>query len=106
MQSITKQGKGAGLWPETLNPSQSADKPLFCENKNLFVSQGDIRLQAINLLTAITDHDPNLSPFNRADIEKVIAVLEWSMNRDLQRSRKAPDNIQTPILDPVFPVVR
>jgi hypothetical protein len=39
----------------------------------------DVRLDAINLLTAIRDHDRNLDPFDRQDIDIVITDLEKSI---------------------------
>ena len=59
----------------------------------------DIRLDAQNLLTAISDHDPFLSPAERSMIESVICILDAAMNREA-----AAQNIQTPLMDRVIPV--
>jgi hypothetical protein len=59
----------------------------------------DIRLEAANLLTAISDHDPFLSPSERSMVESVISILEAAMNREA-----AAQNIQTPLMDRVIPV--
>lgn len=41
----------------------------------------DIRLEAANLLTAIFEHDMVLTPFERADVERVINILDSAMSR-------------------------
>jgi hypothetical protein len=59
----------------------------------------DIRLDAINDLSAVlASDDPYLSPFDKADIERVIGHLDAAILKEngLQ--------MQTPILDFVRPV--
>ena len=71
----------------------------------------DLRLDVINSLTAILEHDPYLDIFEQSDIERVIGHLDAAHQReaeDLSRSRKPvmEGEYQTAILDPVVPVVR
>lgn len=66
----------------------------------------DIRLEAINLLTAIFEHDPYLFPAERSEIESVIGSLDAARDREVAHLTKEPDKdrpYQTGIMDPVIP---
>ena len=43
---------------------------------------GDIRLEATNLLTAISEHDPYINHIERAIIDNAIEVLDSSRSRE------------------------
>ena len=71
----------------------------------------DIRLETINNLTAIIEHDPFLDSSQRADIERVINLLENAIRDELgliirEQRRREPGTYQTAILDPVRPVIK
>jgi hypothetical protein len=42
----------------------------------------DIREDTIRNLIAIEEHDKNLDPFDRNDLDRVIEILNRSINRD------------------------
>ena len=43
---------------------------------------GDIRIEAANLLTAISEHDPNITQDERAILDNAIEVLDNSRSRE------------------------
>jgi hypothetical protein len=58
----------------------------------------DIRLEAINLLTAIMEHDRFLSASELTLIESSCLILDAAMDRE------AAEIMQTPLMDRVIPV--
>ena len=62
----------------------------------------DIRLDAISLLLTIFEHDVDLSPFERSDIERVIGHLDNVRYRQENRERE----YQSGLFDPLKPVRR
>lgn len=71
----------------------------------------DIRLETINNLTAIIEHDPFLDCFQRARMEETIKDLENAIRQELglkirEDARKREAGMyQTALLDPVRPVL-
>jgi len=61
--------------------------------------RSDIRIEAINLLTAIFEHDPYLDPYERSLIERIIVALETAHAREEEREGM----MQTGIIDFVIP---
>lgn len=70
----------------------------------------DIRLETINNLSAIIEHDPFLDSSQRADIERVICHLETAIRDEMglivREQRREAGTYQTAILDPVRPVIK
>jgi len=69
--------EGADTLAAALVSIQKADSP----NLPGIPLTRDIRLEAINLLTAIFEHDGDLNPFERADVERVINILDSAIAR-------------------------